>query len=49
MVNIMDQDVLNIFLGIFFIIVVPTMIIISLQIFEDDDIKKERKLKWHND
>ena len=49
MVNIMDQDVLNLFYGILFVIVIPMMTIISLQIFENDDIEKERKLKWDND
>ena len=45
----MDTSTINLFFGILFIVVIPVMIIISLQIFEDDDIEKERKLKWDND
>ena len=45
----MDTSTINLFYGILFIIVIPMMVIISLQIFEDDDIEKERKLKWDND
>ena len=44
----MDTSTINLFFGILFIVVIPVMIIISLQIFEDDDIEKERKLKWDN-
>ena len=45
----MDTSTINLFYGILFIVVIPVMVIISLQIFEDDDIEKERKLKWDND
>ena len=45
----MDTSTINLFYGILFIIVIPMMVIISLQIFEDDDVKKERQLKWHDD
>lgn len=45
----MDTSTINLLMGILFIVVIPMMVIISLQIFEDDDIEKERKLKWDND
>ena len=45
----MDESTINLLLGIFFIIVIPVMTLVAVEIFEDDDVKKERKLKWHDD
>ena len=36
-------------MGLLFIIVIPMLIVISVQIFEDDDIDKGKELNWDDD
>ena len=45
----MDEDILNLLLGVLFIVVIPVITLVAVEIFEDDDVKKERQLKWHDD
>jgi hypothetical protein len=42
----MDESTINLFMGLLFIIVIPMLIVISVQIFEDDDIDKGKELNW---
>ena len=45
----MDENTINLFMGLLFIIVIPMLIVISVQIFEDDDIDKGKELNWDDD
>ena len=45
----MDEDILNLLRGVLFIVVIPVITLVAVEIFEDDDVKKERQLKWHDD
>jgi hypothetical protein len=45
----MDESTINLFMGLLFIIVIPMLIVISVQIFEDDDIDKGKELNWDDD
>jgi len=45
----MDQDTINLLLGVLFIVIIPVITLVAVEIFEDDDVKKERQLKWHDD
>ena len=45
----MDESTINLFIGLLFIIVIPMLIVISVQIFEDDDIDKDKELNWDDD
>ena len=45
----MDENTINLFMGLLFIIVIPMIIVISIQIFEDDDIDKGKELNWDDD
>lgn len=45
----MDESTINLFMGLLFIIVIPMLIVISVQIFEDDDIDKDKELNWDDD
>jgi hypothetical protein len=42
----MDTSTINLFMGILFIIVIPVMILISIETFEEDDDDKRKDLKW---
>ena len=45
----MDQSSINLLLGVLFIVIIPVITLVAVEIFEDDDVKKERQLKWHDD
>ena len=45
----MDESTINLFMDLLFIIVIPMLIVISVQIFEDDDIDKDKELNWDDD
>ena len=45
----MDENTINLFMGLLFIVVIPMIIVISIQIFEDDDIDKGKELNWDDD
>ena len=42
----MDESTINLLLGIFFIVVVPVMTLVAVEIFEEDDDDKRKDLKW---
>ena len=45
----MDESTINLFMGLLFIIVIPMLIVISVLIFEDDDIDKDNELNCEDD
>tara|TARA_R100001510_G_C7603078_1_gene169055 strand:+ start:243 stop:380 length:138 start_codon:yes stop_codon:yes gene_type:complete len=45
----MDASAIDLLLGVLFIVVIPVITLVAVEIFEDDDVKKERQLKWHDD
>ncbi len=42
----MDASTIDLLLGIFFIVVVPVMTLVAVEIFEEDDGDKRKDLKW---
>jgi len=42
----MDASTIDLLLGILFIVVIPVMTLVAVEIFEEDDDDKRKDLKW---